>query len=245
MPAFEDPNMPEEMPEDSNLPEHMPKNEVVDAFREEINRWFARYQTFYDVTNAAMRQYRLQHVTLVSTIYEGLMTAFGDRIEEVRQVTSELNDLIDDRRQQIGSINPCLQGIIDSQAANSAAVGRGIQQCALTANTTLAGLLRDVFYPTFAEIQTQTSTIPISVIDILSRGNVLEDEQLILRYLEDRYQVMELQWLGAVSQLLRWETSRFNIEGLFLGDDTAICMSDATWNFLLTNSRLEGEVQDC
>lgn len=192
-----------------------------------------------------MRQYRLGHVELVSTIYQGLMVAFGDRIEEVRVAAYELDDMIEERRQSIGSINPCLQDVMDARDANSASVGTLINGCAVYANTTLAGLLRDVFYPAFHAIQTQTSTVPISVIDVLARGNVLEDEQAIIQYLADRYQAYEMQWLASVSQLLRWESSRFNTEGLFLTDQTEICMADATWQYLLTNSRLEGEVQTC
>lgn len=222
-----------------------PKNEVVNAFREEINRQFARYQAFYDRTNAAMREYRLAHVELVSTIYNGIMTVMGDRIEEVRVAAYELNDMIDARYEELGEINTCLAGVMDSRNANSAAVGGLIQGCALYANTTLAGLLVNTFYPTFAIIQDETSQIPISVIDVLSKGNVLEDEQAIIAYLDDRFAVLELQWLGMVSQLLRWETNRFENEGLFLADQTANCMGEATWQFLLTNSRLEGEVLEC
>lgn len=222
-----------------------PKNEIVDAFREEIDRQFARYQSFYDRTNAAMRSYRLLHVDLVSVVYNELMTVMGNGIEEVRVAAYELQDLIDARYQEIGEINTCLAGIMDTRNQNSAAVGERIQGCALYANTTLAGLLMNTFYPTFAFIQDETSSIPISVIDVLSRGNVLEDEQAIIQYLDDRFAVFELQWLGMVSQLLRWETNRFENEGLFLSAQTEICMGDATWQFLLTNSRLEGEVANC
>jgi len=222
-----------------------PRNEIVDAFREEIDRWFVLYQTFYDRTNAAMQTYRLQHVALVSQVYHTFMIAFGDRIEVVRVISAELNQLIDDRRDQLGGVNPCLQGIMDERDANSADVGQRINACALNANTTLSDALLNIFYPTFAQIQFQTSLVPISVIDVLSRGNVLEDEQAIIQYLDDRYHAYEMQWLASVSQLLRWESSRFEIEGLFLADQTSICMDDATWQFILTNSRLEGEVQTC
>lgn len=248
MPAtFENMNAPEHVPatyENMDEPEHKPRNPIVEAFREEINRWFARYLTFYDRTNAAMRQYRLLHVELISEIYNGLMVAFGDRIEEVRVAAYELQDLIDAKIEEIG-MTQCVLDVLERRNANSYNVGVLINGCALYANTTLTDMLFNQFYPTFAAIQTETSTIPISVIDVLSRGNVLEDEEAILRYLEDRYNVIELQWLGGVSQLLRWETSRFNVEGLFLTDQTEICMGDATWQFLLTNSLIEGDIQQC
>lgn len=233
------------MPEDSNLPEFEPRNEIVDAFREEINRQFVRFTTFYDRTNAAMRTYRLAHVDLVARVYNGLMTVFGDSIEAVRQAAYELDDMITTRTEELGGVTPCLADIIAARDANSAAVGAEIQVCTIYANTTLTGLLLNTFYPTFAAIQATTSTIPVSVIDVLSRGNVLEDEQAIIQYLVDRYAVLELQWLGSVSQLLRWETNRFENEGLFLSDQTLICMANATWQFLLNNSRFEGEVLEC
>lgn len=242
LPAFEDPNAPEHMP---SVVAIKPRNDRVDIFREEMDHQFVRYQTFYDRTNAALRQYRLSHVALVSRIYVGLMTALGDRIEEVRQAAYELEDLIDARYEEIGEINECLLGIINVRNENSARVGANIQACAVHANTTLAGLLTEVFYPTFAQIQTEASTVPISVVDILSRGNVLEDQDEIIQYLNDRYTVLDLQWLNLVSQSLRWETNRFENEGLFLTSDTEICMLDATWEYLLTNSRLEGEVGQC
>lgn len=241
----EDSNLSEFMPEDSNLPEHIPRNEVVDAFREEIDMWFVRYQTFYDRTNAAMRSYRLQHVELVSRIYNALMVVFGDEIEQVRMMTYDLIDMINARAGVVGGMNECLNGIMAQSGVYSQDVGGRIQACALRSNTTLSDLLTNTFYPTFAAIQTETSTIPISVIDILSRGNVLEDEEAILQYLQDRYTVIELQWLGGVSQLLRWETNRFENDGLFLVDEMAICMANATFQFLLNMSFLEGTVQDC
>jgi hypothetical protein len=233
--------------EDMTMPEHAPKpkNEVVNAFREEIDRWFARYQSRYDDANASMRRYRLRHVELVSEIYNGIMTVMGDRIEEVRQAAYELDDLIDGKREELGRINECLQGIINTRNSNSASVGTSIQRCALIANQTLAANLNNIFYPTFARIQEEASIIPISVIDVLARGNVLEDEQEVLTFLEERYNALERQWFTSVSVLLTWETNRFRNEGLFLRSDMEICMGDATWEYLLVNSRLEGEVQEC
>jgi hypothetical protein len=229
--------------EDISKPES--NNEVVNSFREEIDRWFARYQAFYSQTNASMRVYRLRHVDLVSEIYNSLMVVLGDKIEEVRQAAYELNDLIDAKREELGRINECLQGVINTRNSNSASVGSNIQRCALTANSTLAGLLTNTFYPTFARIQEETSVIPISVIDVLARGNVIEDEQAILQFLDERYSALERQWISSVSTLLRWETNRFQNEGQFLASDIEICMGDATWQYLLVNSRLEGEVQEC
>lgn len=222
-----------------------PSNDEVDAFRAEIERYFVRFLNFYDRTNASLRAYRLLHVALISRIYNALMVVIGDRIEEVRVASYELDDLITAKYEELGGFNECLLNILNTRNVNSASVGTNIQECTVTANTTLSALLSDVFYPVFAAIQTEASTVPISVIDVLSRGNVLEDETAILQYLEDRYTVLDLQWLSIVSQMLRWESNRFENEGLFLNDDTNICLLNATWQFLLTNSYLEGLVQDC
>ena len=231
--------------EDMTKSEQAPKNEIVNAFREEIDRFFVRYQSRYADANERLKRYRIRHVELVSEIYNGLMVVMGDRIEEVRQAAYELTDLIDAKREDLGRINECLQGIINTRNANSASVGFNIQRCAMSANTTLSDNLNNIFYPTFASIQSEASIIPISVIDVLARGNVLEDEQAILVFLEERYQALELQWFASVSTLLTWETNRFRNEGQFLRTDMLICMGDATAQFLLVNSRLEGEVQDC
>lgn len=231
--------------EDMTKSEPAPKNEIVNAFREEIDRFFVRYQSRYADANERLKRYRITHVELVSEIYNGLMVVMGDRIEEVRQAAYELTDLIDAKREDLGRINECLQGIINTRNANSASVGFNIQRCAMSANETLSANLNNIFYPTFSNIQSEASIIPISVIDVLARGNVLEDEQAILVFLEERYQALELQWFASVTTLLSWETNRFRNEGLFLRSDMLICMGDATAQFLLVNSRLEGEVQEC
>lgn len=219
-------------------------NDVVNAFRDEVNRWFARYMVLYERTTAALTQYRILHVGLISRIYHEMTIALGDRIEEVRQASYTLSDSINDRRAQVGD-NACIRDIEAARDANSASVGEYIQSCALYSNTTLSSNLLDTFYPTFATIQAQTSTIPLSVMDILARGNVLSDEQEILQYLADRYQAFEMQWLVTVSQLLRWESSRFNAENLFLADETSICMSDAAWQYLFMNARLQSQIGSC
>jgi hypothetical protein len=236
MPAVDD---------DMTKSEHAPQNEVVEAFREEINYWFYKFNELYGITVSYMRFYRLDHVELISEIYNGLMTVKGDRIEEVRQAAYELDDLIDAKREELGRINECLQGVINTRNSNSASVGTSIQRCALTANQTLSQNLEEIFYPTFSRIQEEAAIIPISVIDVLSRGNVLEDEQEVLVFLEERYNALTFQWLSSVSALLTWESNRFRNEGLFLRSDMEICMGDATWEYLLVNSRLEGEVQEC
>lgn len=184
LPAIENPNAPEHIPENAEV---KPKNEVVDAFREAIDHHFVRYQGFYDRTNAAMRQYRLAHVELVSRIYTELMVIMGDRIEEVRVAAYFLQDMIDAKIEEVG-VTDCVLDVYNQRNENSYRVGLSIQACATYANTTLSGeiiitfnywqnysiialgLLTNIFYPTFAQVQVETSQIPISVIDVLSRG---------------------------------------------------------------------------
>lgn len=233
-------------PDNPNVPARRSRKRNTDiaAFREEIDRHFVRYQGLYDRSTYELRRYRLAHVRLIGEIFELLMIALGDQIEDVRLVTAELDSLIEDRRAQVGN-NACVQRIVGERDTNAEAVGLNIQSCVLTANTTLHFQLINTFYPTFVTIQDQTSTIPISVVDILSRGNVLEDEQEILQYLSDRYRAIEIQWFTAVSQLMRWETSRFNVEGRFLADETTNCMLEAALPYMLTNSRLSSEIRQC
>lgn len=96
---------------------------------------------------------------------------------------------------------------------NSNTMGLAFNACAVRANNTMATALTDVFYPTFQDIQNSVSPVPLLTINALSRGNVFDDNQEILDYLQSQYDVMVMQWLGAVSQLFRWDTTRFSVEG--------------------------------
>ena len=59
-------------------------SETVDAFRAAIDYRFTRLQAFYDATNNVMRMYRLDHVELVTEIFNNMMRIFGEDIEYVR-----------------------------------------------------------------------------------------------------------------------------------------------------------------
>ena len=108
----------------------------------------------------------------------------------------------------------------------------------------MSGLLTNTFYPTFVDIKDNLASVPLAVVDALSRGNVLQDEQAIIEYLRKNYEVIQ-QWLSAVSQLSRWESSRFEVDGLFLVDQTVICLSDALIEFIIDMARLQGQVRAC
>lgn len=240
LPAVENPSAPEAVKIE-------PRNEVevVENFRREIDSWFLRFQNFYDRANAYMRNYRLAHVDLITDIYSRLMTVFGDDIEVIRRAAWELEDLIETRTEELGESNTCVQGVVTGHEQNSRHVGVAIQGCAAYANRTMSLMIRDVFYPTFAGIQTSMSTVPNAVTDALSRGNVLQDEERILEYLGARYEIIDMQWITAVSQLFRWDTRRFQVDGLFMVDEMTICMAGQILEYLSINSNLEGDIMNC
>lgn len=223
----------------------LPKSEIVEQFRIDLDYWFYRYQSFYSRSNAALSHYRFAHVALTTRVFNEMKTVFGNDIAAIRSVSADLRDLIEDRRGVIGENNACLNGVADSHAESSARIGATIQECASVANTTMSGLLTNVFYPAFSNIQQLISTVPTAVIDVLSRGNVLEDEQAIIEYLRAGYSVIDFQWLTATSQLLRWETNRFEVDGMFLVDEMRICMAMGALDFITEISALDTQAVAC
>lgn len=238
MPTFENLDAPE------HLPVAKPKNEIVETFRTELDAEFIRFQTFYDRSNVVVRDYRINHVNLVTSVYNSLMTIFGNDVSAVYALFDELNVHLADRA-EAGGEQACIERIADEGEALGILTSNSFQACALTANTTFSGLLTTIFYPTFNAIQAELSEVPIAVIDALSRGNVLSDEQEIVEYLRNRFEVFDLQWLGAVSQLFRWETSRFESEGMFAVDEATLCLADALIHLIFNYSRLLAELRDC
>lgn len=217
-----------------------PLNEVVDNFRRQIEIWFVRYQNFYDRANAAMRGYRLSHVDLVTSVYNELVTVFGEDIGAIREAAASFRAAADGA----GS-NACVDAIVAQHDNLSEQSGYSFQGCAIFANTTLSTRLLNMFYPAFMDIQGAISSVPVAVIDALSRGNVFQDEEEIIEYLEGNYRAKEFQWMTAVSQLLRWETNRFQVDGLFLVDEMRMCLADHTLNYVTVATQLEQELGDC
>ena len=207
--------------------------------------WFNRFNAFYTRANTATRDYRFDHVDLITRVYTQIITVMGEDIESVRQAAYDLIEMIQERSAVLGDDNACILGVVNSFDENSASIGAHIQSCALYANTTMSGLLTTTFYPTFVDIKDILATVPVAVVDALSRGNVLQDEQAIIEMLRARYEIIEFQWLRAVSQLLRWETNRFEIDGLFLVDETTICMAHAAVDYILNIAQLESQIIAC
>jgi len=246
LPTFEDPNAPEHMPlnEDSGL-EHMPTNEVVNQFRYDIFYWFQRFALFYERANVATSRYRFAHVELVTRVYNQLLTVMGDDIHSIRASSADVRGLLEERRVELGESNECVEAVATDFNANSETSGRAIQACSVYANTTLTRLLEDTFYPAFVDIKNLLATVPVAVVDVLSRGNVLQDEAAMIEYLRGQYQIVEFQWLSAVSQLLRWETNRYETDALFLVDETTMCMAFASLSAVMVNSQLEVRLRAC
>lgn len=217
-----------------------PLNEVVENFREQIEIWFVRYQNFYDRSHATMRSYRLAHVALVTSVYNELVTVFGEDIGAIRHSADSFRRSVDS-----SDGNACVDDIVERQEAISTQTGFTFQGCAIFANTTLSTRLLNMFYPAFMNIQTTMSSVPVAVIDALARGNVFQDEEEILEYLEGNYRAKEFQWMTAVSQLLRWETNRFEVDGLFLVDEMRICLAEHVLEYVMQVTALEQELLGC
>jgi hypothetical protein len=229
--------------DDEEIP--VARNEIVEKFRADIELWFVRFQLFYDAKNAQTRNYRLAHVDLITDIYNQLMEVFGDDIQAITDLSNELNDLIDAQVESVGSVNECIQEVMDRRDANADRTGSKIMACATYANTTLSTKLSSTFYPAHASIQRQISTVPLAVIDILSRGNVLEDEGEMIQFLSDLYEVKDMQWEGAVSQLLRWESNRWTVDGSFMVDEMRVCGAIALTDYIISTSPLETQIATC
>jgi len=244
LPAHENPIAPKHVLSEASLRKIQAANEVIDTFRSDIELYFVRFQNFYDRTNAQMRDYRISHVHLITRVYNEVLRVFGESIEAHVEVANELTIEINEQV-EAGGMTDCLQGVIDGQEDAAILVGAMYQACAASANVTFSDMLRDTFYPTFSTIQASTSTLPNSIIDVLSRGNVLQDERSIIEYLRLRYEVVNLQWTTAVSQLLTWETNRFTNEGLFKGDETLNCLADTLMQLILNYAQLHMRAREC
>lgn len=127
---------------------------------------------------------------------------------------------------------------------NSNTLGRDFNACSQRANRTITYSLNGGFYPTFAEIQLQTSTIPLMTLNALSRGNVFDDNNEILAFLQSQYDAKVMQWLSSVSQLFRWDSERFEVEGLFYKDEMLECTVDPIYYYSNTNTVLMFEAYD-
>jgi hypothetical protein len=229
---MEDPSKPEQMPK-----EIKPANDVVDQFRSDILAHFSRFQTFYDLFTERMTHYRLTHVELVTEIALAMMEVFSVDLDIIRESKDYVDMQFRNALDRLGgSPNACLTDVQTALDANSARLGRDFNGCASRANTTISNGLAEIFYPTFDNIQISASTIPLLTINALSRGNVFDDAQEILDYLEGQYQVITLQWKAAASQLFRWESNRFEVEGRFYVEEMLLCLLEPVENYRNTNT---------
>lgn len=143
-----------------------------------------------------------------------------------------------------GQPNACLSSVMGRLLTNSATFGSSFNACSQRANTTMTYSLTNGFYPTFREIQSSASTVPLATLNALSRGNVFDDNQEIIDYLASQYDVKVMQWLSAVSQLFRWATTSLRVEGSFYAEEMVDCTVDPIYHYSNTNTVLMFEAYD-
>ncbi|KAL7021361.1 hypothetical protein ACKWTF_011850 [Chironomus riparius] len=230
----------------SSVPEIKEDGNIrVDDFYDEIMYKFQRFNGFYAEMNYQMRRYRLSHVTLVETIYIQMMELFGQHLDFIRRASVELDEALEIRENELGGITECLQGVVNRRDRLSEDITRDVRVCSLRANNTMQAQMREVFYPTFADIQSEVLFINLIVMDALSRGNVMDDEDEIIEYLNGQYQVYTTQWPGAVTQLLKWEQTRFTVEGEFLVEEMDMCLRNPVLEYMRQAASLEYEAHMC
>jgi hypothetical protein len=221
------------------------ESNTVAEFRAKIDDKFTRFSAFYDATNNAMTNYRLAHVNEIVEIYYEIMKIFGYDIEYIRESRAYVNTVISDVLQLLGGQpNACLNSVLSRLLANSQTLGREKNNCAQRANRTMTYAINDIYYPTFRSIQDATSEIPLLTLEALARGNVFDDNDDIIDYLQSQYDVLVMQWLGTVSQLFRWETTRFDVEGNFYVEEMVDCATEAIYYYSNANTVLMFEAWD-
>lgn len=184
-----------------------------------------------------MTHYRTSHVELVREIGIPLMEVFSFDIDFVRESKRNVDEQVRLALDRLGgSPNACLQEVLNNLDANSARLGTEFNACAVRANNTISNGLANIFYPTFDQIQTSASAVPLFTIGALSRGNAFEDSQEIIDYLDAQFRAVDLQWKTAASQLFRWETNRFSVEGRFYIEQVRDCLANPIENYRNTNT---------
>ena len=195
--------------------------------------------------NFQMREYRLRYVDAVTEIYNEMMELFGGHLDFVRRASVELDEALQLRETELGGVTECLQGVINRRDQLSEDITRDVRVCSLRANNTMQAQLRNVFYPTFADIQSQVLFINLIVMDALSRGNVMDDKDEIIDYLAGQYDIFRNQWPAAVTQLLRWEKTRFQVEGQFLMEEMDMCLRNPVLEYMRQAASLEYQAHTC
>jgi hypothetical protein len=206
---------------------------------------FSSFQRFYDRMNGDMRQYRLDHVNLVTSVFNQMMETFGDHLDFVRRASVELDEALELRENELGGVTECLQGVINRRDRLSEDITSTVHACSLRANRTMQAQLRDVFYPTFADIQSDVLFINLIVMDSLSRGNVMDEEDEIIDYLAGMYEVYTNQWPSAMKHLVKWEGARFRVEGDFYVEEMDMCLRNPVLEYMRQAASLEYEAHMC
>ncbi len=113
------------------------------------------------------------------------------------------------------------------RTGNQFEANMAINQCAQRANATLTDAIRTYFYPTFSIVQSSTSIIPLITLDTLTRGNLFNDADEMLEYVNLQYDAFVLQWLQTVSKFFRWEKEKVDVVGDFYIEEMNLCLCEA------------------
>jgi hypothetical protein len=177
--------------------EHLPRD---DDLRERFNNLFTRFQVLYDQSASSMREYRLSHVSLVSETMHLQTSIFAENLDYIRDSFAYLDVVVQDVLSVLGGTpNACLQEVLDQMAINSGRLGEQIQGCAQRVNRTMTTQLSEVFYPTLADIQSTGSIFLLTTTNGLARGNLFEDAEEIIAYVDSQYQAYRLDYLKIVT----------------------------------------------
>lgn len=205
---------------------------------------YRRFQTLYDNINAQIRQYRLDHVQLVNSIYEQNIDVFGNDIQFIRYISRLFNDRLNNRVNLIGN-NECLQGVAADHAASANSASSVIGYCSVFANYTLNNLLTSTFYPFLDEELRFAADILVAVPEMISNANVLTNENRIIEFLDLGFRSRDIAWVVTAAQRFEWESDRFRTEGHFLVEEMIECMYQAILTFFEQSTTQEIRVDNC
>lgn len=182
---------------------------------------------------------------LTTSIYNRMIQMYGSELDLIRRASVELDEAIEQRIADLGGPNDCIRDAITERNRISETVTRELRVCSIRANQTMESQIQNVFYPIFADIQGQAFDVEVIVMDALSRGNVMVEEQEILDYLLSQYEFYTNLWPKTINQLLQWDQTRFRVEGEFLIEQTVLCVSPPTTRYITSAAILEYRVEMC
>lgn len=220
----------------------MPKD-AVQEFRDNVMREFTAFQNFYQRVNAQIRTLRLDHVALVTEIFNGVMQVFGDDTQIIRHIAHDYHE----RWNAAAGANPnqCFLDIQADYEVGSLTVSSSVRYCAIYSNMTLNRMMLNTFYPSVNEIQSAAASLLIPVSATIGQANVLTDEDDIIDHLHLMYTSTEFAWITQAYRTFSWETNRFDTEGRHLIEEMNTCMAFYIFEFMDVIQGLENRINNC